>query len=271
VAPAGIGPDLLAGVPGLRALVARAAVRSALLEHAGGSRAGRSGRPHTGCRAPADRHRAARAAAAGAVRPAAAPALPARAQPPRCARHPLPPPAGRGGGRSGGRPRRGGRRSGSRRRGGRRAAPGPGRRLRPAGARGGRGAGRTRATLAALAAPAGPRAATAARHRAEQGRPEVARAVHGELAAGFVPEAAPVPALQLWRYLGGPWEPVSRHPFAAPGEGGRGIGSGPLRTRSESVFLLPVRRCGVPAHPDRGVWPSGEVGARNPVCAASAR
>jgi 2'-5' RNA ligase superfamily protein len=46
--------------------------------------------------------------------------------------------------------------------------------------------------------------------------PEVARAVHAALAAEFVPEAAAVPALELWRYLGGPWEPVSRHPFAAP-------------------------------------------------------
>ncbi len=46
---------------------------------------------------------------------------------------------------------------------------------------------------------------------------DAARALHAALAADFVPEAAPVPALQLWRYLGGPWEPVSRHPFAAPG------------------------------------------------------
>ncbi len=43
---------------------------------------------------------------------------------------------------------------------------------------------------------------------------EAARAVHAALAAEFVPEQAPVPALELWRYLGGPWEPVSRHPFA---------------------------------------------------------
>lgn len=44
--------------------------------------------------------------------------------------------------------------------------------------------------------------------------PEVARAVHAALAAEFVPETAAVPALELWRYLGGPWEAVSRHPFA---------------------------------------------------------
>jgi hypothetical protein len=43
--------------------------------------------------------------------------------------------------------------------------------------------------------------------------PEVARALHADLAAAFVPEAAPVVALGLWRYLGGPWEALSRHPF----------------------------------------------------------
>jgi hypothetical protein len=50
--------------------------------------------------------------------------------------------------------------------------------------------------------------------------PEVARAVHADLAASFVPETAPVPALELWRYLGGPWEPISRHPFAPREPGG---------------------------------------------------
>jgi hypothetical protein len=43
--------------------------------------------------------------------------------------------------------------------------------------------------------------------------PAVARALHAELAAAFVPAAGAVPALRLWRYLGGPWEPVSTHPF----------------------------------------------------------
>jgi 2'-5' RNA ligase superfamily protein len=45
--------------------------------------------------------------------------------------------------------------------------------------------------------------------------PEVARALHADLAAAFVPESAEVPELRLWRYLGGPWESVSRHPFTA--------------------------------------------------------
>jgi 2'-5' RNA ligase len=43
--------------------------------------------------------------------------------------------------------------------------------------------------------------------------PGTARRVHTALAAGFAPETAVVPALRLWRYLGGPWEPISRHPF----------------------------------------------------------
>jgi 2'-5' RNA ligase len=51
--------------------------------------------------------------------------------------------------------------------------------------------------------------------------PEVARALHAELAAAFVPESAPVVALQLWRYLGGPWEPLSCHPFGPGAAAGR--------------------------------------------------
>ncbi|WP_214403121.1 2'-5' RNA ligase family protein [Pseudonocardia lacus] len=47
--------------------------------------------------------------------------------------------------------------------------------------------------------------------------PEIARALHADLAAAFVPETAPVPALELSRYLGGPWEPVSHHPFTGAG------------------------------------------------------
>ena len=43
--------------------------------------------------------------------------------------------------------------------------------------------------------------------------PDAARAVHAALSAAFVPESAPVVALRLWRYLGGPWEPVSSHRF----------------------------------------------------------
>jgi 2'-5' RNA ligase len=45
--------------------------------------------------------------------------------------------------------------------------------------------------------------------------PAVARALHAELASSFVPEAVPATGLGLWRYAGGPWEPVDRFPFAA--------------------------------------------------------
>jgi 2'-5' RNA ligase len=43
--------------------------------------------------------------------------------------------------------------------------------------------------------------------------PAVARALHAELGAGFVPETVPARGLALWRYLGGPWEPVAEHLF----------------------------------------------------------
>ena len=43
--------------------------------------------------------------------------------------------------------------------------------------------------------------------------PDVARALHERLVAGFVPYAARGRGLGLWRYLGGPWEPVGEHPF----------------------------------------------------------
>jgi hypothetical protein len=46
--------------------------------------------------------------------------------------------------------------------------------------------------------------------------PEVARELHGRLSAAFVPGAVPARGLGLWRYLGGPWEPVAELPFAAP-------------------------------------------------------
>ena len=41
-----------------------------------------------------------------------------------------------------------------------------------------------------------------------------AGALHAELAAGFVPERTRAVALALWRYRGGPWEPVARFRFA---------------------------------------------------------
>jgi 2'-5' RNA ligase len=44
--------------------------------------------------------------------------------------------------------------------------------------------------------------------------PADARALHADLAAAFVPGAVPARGLGLWRYLGGPWEPVAEHAFA---------------------------------------------------------
>ncbi|KQS68290.1 2'-5' RNA ligase family protein [Modestobacter sp. Leaf380] len=43
--------------------------------------------------------------------------------------------------------------------------------------------------------------------------PAVARALHEDLAAGFAPERVPATGLGLWRYLGGPWEPVAEFPY----------------------------------------------------------
>src|SRR5215212_1599791 len=40
--------------------------------------------------------------------------------------------------------------------------------------------------------------------------PEAARALHAELAGVVVPERTRAVALALWRYAGGPWEPVAR-------------------------------------------------------------
>ncbi|HJX42991.1 MAG TPA: 2'-5' RNA ligase family protein [Geodermatophilus sp.] len=44
--------------------------------------------------------------------------------------------------------------------------------------------------------------------------PAVARALRDRLAAGFTPHAVPARGLGLWRYLGGPWEPLAEHSFA---------------------------------------------------------
>jgi 2'-5' RNA ligase len=44
--------------------------------------------------------------------------------------------------------------------------------------------------------------------------PAVARELYDRLAAGFTPSSVPARGLGLWRYLGGPWEPLSEHPFA---------------------------------------------------------
>ena len=44
--------------------------------------------------------------------------------------------------------------------------------------------------------------------------PEVARALHARLSASFLPWSGTATGLGLWRYLGGPWEPVESFPFA---------------------------------------------------------
>lgn len=43
--------------------------------------------------------------------------------------------------------------------------------------------------------------------------PAVARGLHEQLAQGFAPTAARATGLALWRYLGGPWEPLARETF----------------------------------------------------------
>jgi 2'-5' RNA ligase len=44
--------------------------------------------------------------------------------------------------------------------------------------------------------------------------PAVARALHERLFAGFAPYRVRARGLGLWRYLGGPWEPVAELPFS---------------------------------------------------------
>ncbi|MCO7219358.1 2'-5' RNA ligase family protein [Klenkia sp. PcliD-1-E] len=43
--------------------------------------------------------------------------------------------------------------------------------------------------------------------------PAAARALHGDLAAGFEPYPVPAAGLGLWRYEGGPWSPLARYVF----------------------------------------------------------
>ena len=43
--------------------------------------------------------------------------------------------------------------------------------------------------------------------------PAAAERLHAQLAAGFEPYDVQVVGLGLWRYLGGPWEPVQRFAF----------------------------------------------------------
>ena len=50
--------------------------------------------------------------------------------------------------------------------------------------------------------------------------PERARALREELLAAFSPFKVGGVGLSLWRYLGGPWEPVGTHPFGKRAEEG---------------------------------------------------
>ena len=49
--------------------------------------------------------------------------------------------------------------------------------------------------------------------------PGVARALLAELQAGFVPYAVTATGLALWRYLGGPWEPLGAYRFSPTATG----------------------------------------------------
>jgi 2'-5' RNA ligase len=49
--------------------------------------------------------------------------------------------------------------------------------------------------------------------------PERARALLRELEAGFVPYAVRATGLALWRYLGGPWEPLAAYRFSPAATG----------------------------------------------------
>jgi hypothetical protein len=42
---------------------------------------------------------------------------------------------------------------------------------------------------------------------------EQARALYDDLAARFAPRALAIEGIAVWRYRGGPWEPLSRHKF----------------------------------------------------------
>lgn len=44
--------------------------------------------------------------------------------------------------------------------------------------------------------------------------PEAARALRDAMQAGFAPFSVRATGVLLWRYLGGPWQEASRHPFA---------------------------------------------------------
>jgi len=68
--------------------------------------------------------------------------------------------------------------------------------------------------------------------------PQAARVLLCELNASVVPERTRAVALALWRYRGGPWEPVGSFAFAgeeaAPGSGSTSRTPGSPHTRSRS-------------------------------------
>jgi 2'-5' RNA ligase len=49
--------------------------------------------------------------------------------------------------------------------------------------------------------------------------PAVARALLEQLQAGFVPYDVTATGLALWRYVGGPWEPLAAYPFSPAATG----------------------------------------------------
>ncbi len=50
-------------------------------------------------------------------------------------------------------------------------------------------------------------------------QPAEARATYSALERGYAPQDGLVTGVALWRYLGGPWEAVSQHPFSAAAPG----------------------------------------------------
>ena len=44
--------------------------------------------------------------------------------------------------------------------------------------------------------------------------PSIAKALHAELSREFVPRPIGAIGIQVWNYVGGPWEPVATFPFA---------------------------------------------------------
>ena len=82
--------------------------------------------------------------------------------------------------------------------------------------------------------------------------PAEARALLAELSAGFVPERTRAVALALWRYRGGPWEPVARFAFAGE-DAGPVDGSPTMTTSGEPTVLDVPARSRFEIHVDGGL------------------